>query len=298
MRSITCANSNGSSITFGEREFTPFLLAHVDGLYDSANEVSILENAVIDGGDYQGSRSTFRNVVITVCARPGTKYAQPLRDVLRSVFGKGAKGTLTYTENGSQRITEYYTESIMKGDNQLYMISLICPDPWLYDPEYTTIQLSRHQSLFTFPHVFKSAGEELSRDHTDDVIAHIEGTSDEPLGMIFRINAKGPVRNPSITNVYRQDKIQLGWSNAEADPPISLNLDLRSGDIVEVVTEKGKRRITLTRDGQTTSINQYLTDDSTFLTLHKGENVFGYGAESGADNVALDICYRNRYEGA
>ena len=296
MRSITCENLNGNSITFGEFKFTPFILAHVDGLYNSANEVSILENAVIDGGDYQGMRSTFRNIIITVCARPGTRYAQPLRDTLRSVFGKGARGILTYDENGSKRITEYYTESITPGNNQLYMISLICPDPWLYDPEYTTIQLSRHQSLFVFPHVFKSSGEEISSENTDDVIANIEGISDDPLGMVFRIHAMGEITNPSITNIYRQEKIQLGWQD-DADG-ISLNLNLMPGDVVEIVTERGKRRITLIRKDESTSINQYLTEDSTFLMLHKGENVFGYGAESGIDNMAIDICYRNRYEGA
>lgn len=293
MRSITCTNSNGNSIVFQDWKFAPFILAHVDGLYSSANEVSVLENAVIDGGDYQGSRSTFRNVLLMVCARPGTRYAQGLRDELRAVFGKGARGTLTYAEDGSERVAEYYTESITPGDRQLYMISLICPDPWLYDPDYTVVQLARHLPLFTFPHVFKAEGEPISAEYLDNAIATIDGPSDDPLGMIFRIRAKGEILNPRITNVYRQEHIQVG-----IEEPISKPMQLVFGDMIEIVTERGKRSVTLTHGGETTKINHYLTDDSTFLMLYKGENVFGYGADEGVENMLLDICYRNRYEGA
>lgn len=293
MRSITCTNEHGNAITFSEWRFAPFILAHVDGLYDSTNEISILDNNISDGGDYQGIRSPVRHIVLTVCAPPGTKYAQELRDTLRAVFGKGAKGTLTYIEDGSERVIDYYTESIAPGRRQLYNIYLTCPDPWLYDPEYTIVQLARHAPLFTFPHVFKSEGEQISEEHTDDVIATIEGTSDDPLGMIFRIRAKGPIVNPSITNIYRLEHIQFG-----IETPSPMPLQLYSGDTVEIVTERGRRSVTLTRGGETTSINHFLTEDSTFLALYKGENVFGYGAEQGTENMTLDICYRNRYEGA
>lgn len=296
MRRITCANSNGNSITFAEWQFSPFILAHVDGLYSSTNQVSILDNAISDGGDYQGSRSDRRNILLYVCARPGTRYAQGLRDTLRAVFGKGAVGLLTYVEDGTERVIEYYTESIIPPGNgrQTYQISLICPDPWLYDPEYTIVQLARHVPLFQFPHVFKADGEPISEEHTDDVIAVIDGPSDDPLGMILRIRAKGRVLNPSVTNIYRQEHIRLGL-----DAPVSKPLQLESGDMVEIVSEDRKRDVTLTRRGGTPEkINHYLTDDSVFLRLYKGENVFGYSADDGLENMTLDICYRNRYEGA
>lgn len=292
MRSVTCTSQYGNSITFAEFEFSPFILAHIEGVYDHHNEISALARATGDGSDYQGIRSPDRHIILTVCARPGTRYAQPLRDTIRAVFGKGAKGLLTYNEDGSERVIEYYTESFSPGERQLYNIYLTCLDPWFYDPEYTIIQLARHVPLFTFPHVFIESGEPISEEHTDDVIATIEGTSDEPLGMIFRIKAKGPVLNPSITNIYRQEHIQLGY-----DAPVSHPLQLYSGDVVEIVTESG-RKVTLTRNGETESINHYLTEDSEFLKLHKGENVFGYSADSGTENMTLDICYRNRYEGA
>ena len=55
-RSITCSNNDGVSITFGEKGLSPFLLVAAEGIYEVANNVTISENTMTDGGAYQGLR--------------------------------------------------------------------------------------------------------------------------------------------------------------------------------------------------------------------------------------------------
>ena len=290
MREITCRNNNGASIVFGEKAFTPFLLAHIDGLYDSKNEISILENAVLDGGGYQGSLIKTRNIVLTVTDKPNTRYGMKSRDVLRGVFVKGAKGTLIYEEDGIKRSIDYYVESVSPGERQLYIISLICPDPYFYDLEYTVVSFTSWSSGFEFPHEFKKDGEELGIKQNRKTIVNIDGKSFSPVGVIFKIKANGDIINPAVVNITTSEFMMLG----NEDHPF----EMRFGDVLTIVTEDGNKNVTLERDGVQTSVNQYITEDSIFIQLGYGNNYFGYRADSGFDNIDLEILYKNRYEGA
>lgn len=64
MRSITCDNHNGYRMTFDTESFKPFVLASVDGLYLSENNVTVSDNTMTDGGTYQGSVKKKRNIVM------------------------------------------------------------------------------------------------------------------------------------------------------------------------------------------------------------------------------------------
>lgn len=289
MRSITCKNNNGSALVFGEAAFTPFLLAHVEGLYSSIAELSILENAMLDGGDFYGSRIPTRNIVITITDKPGARYAQQNRDTLRSVFTKGDRGTLIYQENDSQRCIDYYVESIKPGKKRLTTISLLCPDPYFYDVNYSKAIISTWIPDFEFPHEFKADGEELGHKE-ESRIANIEGTAPNPVGMIMEITANGQVENITVAKLSTGEHIVLG---SQSHP-----FQMQYGDVVRIVTEDNKKNITRIRDGVEESINQYMSEDSKFFQITYGDNPIGYTADTGVDNISLEISYRNRYEGA
>lgn len=288
MRKITCNNNNGSSIVFGEDAFTPFLLAHVDGLYDTVNEISVIENAILDGSNYQSSRKPTRYVTITVTDKPGMKYGMSSRDVLRDVFAKGTKGTLMYEEDGVQRVTDYYVEKVTPGSNRLYMIYLVCPDPYFYDRYYQRVEMASWIADFEFPHYFKAEGEELGHK-MEQFLANIVGTSPNPVGMIVTLTAGGTVVNPSVVNVTHGVRIALG----EEDFPFTMS----GGDELTIVTEPGKHDVYLTQNVYKVSVNQYITEDSEFVQIMKGDNYIGVNADSGLQNLSVKIRYRNRYEG-
>ena len=70
-----------------------------------------------------------------------------------------------------------------------------------------------------------------------------------------------------------------------------------AGDIVNIVTEKGNKNVTLTREGVTIGINNYLSEDSEFIQLGVGNNHIGYDASEGVSNLSFKITYTFKYNG-
>ena len=70
---------------------------------------------------------------------------------------------------------------------------------------------------------------------------------------------------------------------------------MQTGDVVTITTATGNKHVTLTRNGVTTEINHYLTEDSVFIQLMRGENSIGYDASSGEDSLLVDLSYQLKY---
>ena len=128
--------------------------------------------------------------------------------------------------------------------------------------------------------VLKEVGQEKIKVINNDL--SVDGT-----GLTIKISCNGSVKNPSITRVEDHAHIYIGTT---AKP-----LNLVAGDVVTVTTESGNKKVTLTHDGNTSSINQYLSEDSTFLQLSRGTNSIGYSADEGVDSMIIGISYRQRY---
>jgi hypothetical protein len=210
-RVITCSNQDGDVISFTEKGFNPFILVSVEGVYDNVNNVNLMENGVTDGGIYQGSNTPYRHIVITVKDRALTKSDIPEdevyinaavirgktleilnavtaessvggkdfvdhRAILDKVFKRNELGRLSFTEDTQERVIDYYVEyvkSVGKDafDVRYHEISLICPDPFFYDPNEVEVVLSQIISDFQFLHEFVEEGEELG--HSSGVYENI-----------------------------------------------------------------------------------------------------------------------------
>lgn len=279
-------------MTFSNDGFTPFLLAHVDGLYEHQNNVTISENTMIDGGTYQSSVAMIRNIVITIIARPNDFYNMYDRNALYVLFAQGKKGTLTYTENGVSREIDYYVESVIRDtkEKRPIIVSLLCPDPFFYDTEYTEVQIANWEADFEFEHEFISSGEQLG--HRSEVLSQeiINDSASDNIGLEITIESTGAVTNPTITRVESGEHITIGSSGN----PFVMGV----GDTVTITTGTGNKHIYLTRNGVTEEINGYMTEDSTFFQIMRGVNTIGYSADSGQPNLIISIKYRFKYEGA
>lgn len=72
---------------------------------------------------------------------------------------------------------------------------------------------------------------------------------------------------------------------------------IRDNDIIFINTRKGKKSITMLRDGITYNIINSLDRESKWITLRKGDNVFIYNAESGVSNLHFSIANEVAYDG-
>lgn len=294
-RRIICTNKDGYSIAFGEKSFSPFLLVDADGCYEASNSVTVSENTMIDGGSYQGSVASVRNIVLTVA--DVSNYVEN-RNLLYRLFKAGEAGRLVFHElcdgEETKRYTDYYVEKIEgtgKNGCRQYQMSLICPDPFFYDMEDVRVSMAAWISDFTFPHAFRK-WEELG--HRSDVrLQDIRNdTATDRIGISVSVYANGAVRNPAIVHVEKNQRLQIGTKNN----PFTMS----SGDRLQITTGTGNKHLYYTdvATGTERDISQYLTEDSEFVQLGRGDNTIGYDAESGAGNMTITITYRLRYAGA
>ena len=291
-RKVTCSNNNGSTMIFSTDGFTPFMLAQTDGLYQAENNVSISDNTMTDGGTYQGSVVKKRNIVLTLLDAPANVFNQAHRDALYVLFAEGTKGTLTYEENGSERVIDYYVEKIYKGKlkSRLITVSLLCADPFFYDKDATTVQMANWIADFEFIHEFKAEGEELGHRSGERLVNIVNDTATNNIGMTITLEASSDVTNPRITRVESDTHIQLG--------SVSYPFEMVNGDVVIITTSTNDKHVYLIRGTEKVEVNEYLTEDSVFIQLMRGNNNIGYTADYGDNYLSVAIQYKMKYEGA
>lgn len=289
-RYITCSNADGFSITFGERGLTPFVLVEAEGCYGVANNVTISENTMTDGGAYQGSVAKIRNIVLTVQDLSDHTYN---RNLLAALFKSGETGTLVFHEEENDRKIEYYVESITstgQASSRTYQISLLCPDPFFYALSNVNVMLSAWLKGFEFVHQFTANGEEFGY-RSNERLKNIENqNAADGIGMTITVAVSGTVQNPSIVRVDSNEAITIGSS--------LYPFDMLAGDTLTITTSDNDKHVYLTRNGVTTEVNQYITEDSTFIQLQRGDNNIGYNAAVGEDAMTVVISYRLKYAGA
>lgn len=296
MREITCINkTTGISITFGEDAFSPFLLATVDGLYQSQNTLFDTDNTMTDGATYQGSVAKKRNIVLYVMDNPSSSnfiYNQNNRDLLYSLFRKNEEGTLIYKENGKARKINYYAESVKRANkgSRLFSISLICPNPMFTDEVEHMVSMANWIDNFEFIHEFIEAGEEFSYRSNERLVKIENDTAASNIGLTITISATGGIENPSVTHVETEKSIHIGSTSK----PFTMS----RGDLLTITTGLNNKHVKLTSQGITTEVNEYLTEDSEFIQLMFGENSIAYDADVGEEYMVVEIKYAYEYEGA
>ena len=105
--------------------------------------------------------------------------------------------------------------------------------------------------------------------------------------MTIIMTCTGAVTNPSVTRVESNETIYVG-SNSKT-------FQLQAGDVLTITTATGDKHVQLKRDDVITEVNNYLTEDSVFIQLMRGDNTIGYDADSGINNLSVDIQYRLKY---
>lgn len=289
-REVICTNQNGTTVTFTERAFTPFLLCKIEGVYEVTNNVTISENTMNDGGTYQGSVAKKRNIVITFKDEENHAYN---RNLLYALFQSKTKGKLTFKEDENVRAIDYYVEKLSSDGlpkHRTYVVSLLCPDPYFYEPSDEYVSMSAWLGAFEFPHQFRETKEEIgyrSSVRIQDIENQIAA---DGIGVTITLTANGNVTNPSITRIESDESIKIG---SESYP-----FTMHSNDELKITTMDNDKHIYLISGGVENEINQYLTEDSVFFQLMRGHNSIGYDADEGADALTVTISYRFKYEGA
>lgn len=300
IRSITVTNYLGDSIKLEltKPEESGFIIVSVTGLGPGKANINTSEVSTTDGSLFNSARVPSRNIVISV-RYLWKSTIEEARQLSYKYFPIKRKVTLLIETDNRMAEIEGYVES---NDPDIFSseegsdISIICPSPFFYDAyENHTTSFSGVEPVFEFPFSNESLTENLLefaviRDVTDRVINY---KGDHEIGVTITIRAIGEAGDISIYNVDTGEVMHVYSSSIES----LTGSGIIAGDEITICTEVGKKSATLLREGQTTNILNCLNKDADWFQLVKGDNTFAYTAETGRNNLRLEIQNRVIYEG-
>lgn len=303
IRSITVTNYLGDSIKLdlARPELSGFAVTSVTGLGPGKATINTTEMSITDGGSFNSSRLPSRNIVISL------KYLwknsiEDARQRSYKYFPIKKKVTLLIETDNRKAEIEGYVES---NDPTIFSksegsdISIICPNPFFYSAGKDGVQTTAFNGttpLFEFPFANESLTEPLLE--MGSVETQIKGQTilykgDSEIGVTISIHAIGEAKNVSIHNVRTGEVIRIDTDKLTA----FTGSGIIAGDDIVICTVKGSKSVRLTRGGETINILNCIDKNPDWFQLTKGDNIFVYAADDGANNLRVVFTNRTVYEG-
>lgn len=302
IKSVTVTNYIGESIKLelAKPELSGFVVKSITGLGAGTATINTTEVATNDGAYFNSARLSSRNIVLMLAFldKPTIEH---VRQLSYKYFPIKKKVTLRFETDNRLAEIEGYVESNepdIFSQEEGTSISIVCPNPYFYSvgEDGTTITVfSGVESTFEFPFSNESLTQSLLEmgtimNRTSQVVVY---NGDSEIGVTISIYALGEATNITIYNSATRQSMTIDTSKIEQ----ITGEGVIAGDEITICTMKEKKAISLLRDGITTNILNCLDKNTDWFTLVKGENVFAYEAESGANNLQFRVVNQTIYEG-
>ena len=296
IKSVKVTNYLGEVLTLelASPEKSGFAVTSIRGIGAGDASISTTEMASKDGSIFNSAKLYEREIYIDLLFYndpevtkktideiriEGYKYFPPKREITLE-FETGLK---TVTISGIVKTNEPDQFSEECGVS----ITMVCPDPYFYSITKQVTIFSGIEPLLTSPLSNESLTEpiiEMSRIiKSNQKVIYYDG--DDDTGIIITINATGSVGDLTIHSTLQRKVIQLDSSIISA---ITGNTII-DGDEVVINTKRGKKKITLLRNGVTYNIRNAMVDPSKWIQLTKGDNIIAFVADSGEENILFRI---------
>lgn len=280
MYSLYAKNSRGDKL---QLSFNPDFAVWAEGLNSLTANINSTKSAGADGSKVNSKSLNERNIVLYL------KINAPIeinRNKLYKFFNAKNEIRLFY----KNKLINAYIDGVVESfdcdpfsDKETAIVSIICNDPYFKAADDTIHSFARITPLFEFPFSIPAEGvpfSELTRS-TSLIVNH----GDVESGVIIEFTAiTSQILNPSFYNRTTQKRITLLF-------------DMEQGDKIVIDTNKGKKSITLIRDGISSNILNSMDSGSEWVTLEAGENEISYGADHGGENLNVTVTTTNKYQG-
>ena len=304
LKKVTITNYLGESVDYkiegvDVNDNNGLLITKIDGLGPVKADVNMTKLATADGGIYNSARLDVRNIVIDARFTTAGSIEEAR---LSSYKFFPIKKKLTFRIETDNRIAETtgYVESNVPNPfskESDVQISVICESPFFLAPKKDVTIFSGVEPGFEFPFSNEwSSGYEKTIEFGNIVnkksnVVHYSG--DSQVGCIIEIHAIGAIGDLTIYNMYTRERMKIDASKlAELTGSA-----LKAGDTITICTIPGQKSIKLLRDGNITNILNVLGKSPDWLALSKGDNVIGFLAASGEENVKFKVTSQVAYEG-
>jgi len=163
-----------------------------------------------------------------------------------------------------------------------FQIDGFCPDPLFKNLIETKTTVAGTLPKFRFPLIIPETTGIIMGLKQTSLIVNILNKGAVDVGMRIVFRAIGTVTNPILIDIKSQQFFKL-------------NKVMVAGEVIEVVTILGEKRIIGTISGEEFNYFKYRDFDSSWLKLVVGDNLLRYDAETNLDSLEVWIYHNDKY---
>ncbi len=302
IKTITVTNYVGDvlKLSLSRPDETGFAVTSITGLGPGKAEINKTDISTTDGSLFTSARLSSRNIVITLRFL-WKDSIESVRQLSYKYFPIKKPLTLLFeTENRLAEINGY----VESNDPEIFSkdegtsISIVCPDPFFYLAGKDSVNLTVFSGIepaFEFPFSNESLIDKMMNFGVilNQTSKNIFYNGDSEVGITITIHAVGEASGITIHNTETRESMRI---DTDKIAEFTGN-GIKAGDDIIICTVKGKKSITLLREGNTINILNCLSKDADWFQLSKGDNIFAYTADSGNSNLQFKIENKIIYEG-
>lgn len=300
IKSIKVTNPKGESLVLDlfHPEKSGLIVRSISGLGPPKANINSTDLATADGALYSSARASTRNIVFNL----QFMFAPTIEDSRQLTYKyfplKKLVKIEVETDNRSLE-TSGYVESNSPdifSREETTQISIICLDPFFYDPNPSVTQFATVTPTFEFPFSNESMSESLIEFGTInlDTRSTIDYVGDVDTGVLITIHALGSVSGSlTIYNVETQEKMVVDLAKIKT----LIGKDYGSGDDIIISTVSGDKYVQVLHDGKYTNAIAAIEKLADWFQVSVGRNIFNFTVTKGIENLVMSFSYRNAYGG-
>lgn len=300
IKSIKVTNPKGESLVLDlfHPEKSGLIVRSISGLGPPKASINSTDLATADGALYSSARASTRNIVFNL----QFMFAPTIEDSRQLTYKYFPLKKLikieVETDNRSLE-TSGYVESNQPdifSKEETTQISILCLNPFFYDPNPSVTQFATVTPTFEFPFSNESTNENLIEFGTInlDTRSIIDYIGDVDTGVLITIHALGSVSGYlTIYNVETQEKMVVDLAKIKT----LIGKDYGSGDDIIISTVSGDKYVQVLHDGKYTNAIAAIEKLADWFQISVGRNIFNFTVTKGIENLVMSFGYRNAYGG-
>lgn len=308
IKSVTAVNFKGESIKMDlfHPESSGFIIIKIDGIGPGKATVTKNDSKVYDGGTITSARLPSRNIKMEIqflwvnsiedVRHKSYKYF-PLKKPITLIF---ETDTRTVEIEGVVESNEPDIFSSEESTN----ISIICPDPYFYasgENARSRTEFSGINPLFEIPSDTGYSNESLTEALTEISALYVRSErgimnyGEVDIGVVISIKPLAIVKGIlTISNVTLGQNMSFDLNKIKT---ITEN-DFHLGDELVINTLRGKKSVTLVREGKNYNALSCIDTRTDWIYLTSGENTFTYYLNGeGIEDLQFSVTNSILYEG-
>ena len=308
IKSVTAVNFKGESIKMDlfHPESSGFIIIKIDGIGPGKATVTKNDSKVYDGGTITSARLPSRNIKMEIqflwvnsiedVRHKSYKYF-PLKKPLTLIF---ETDTRTVEIEGVVESNEPDIFSSEESTN----ISIICPDPYFYasgENARNRTEFSGINPMFEIPSDIGYSNESLTEALTEISALYVQSErgimnyGEVDIGVVISIKPLAIVKGIlTISNVTLGQNMSFDLNKIKT----ITEQDFHLGDELVINTLRGKKSVTLVREGKNYNALSCIDTRTDWIYLTSGENTFTYYLDGeGIEDLQFSVTNSILYEG-